>query len=119
MDTKQVQLLKTLAKCTKNFCLEITELGLKLKEKHSYYIQVQGGMAITRQPWCDLLVYTTFLNHEDIHIERIYYDPTIWEGLKKLLDFYLYALVPELLTGRVKSGIPIYPKIFSYKFFGK
>ena len=71
VDTKQVQLLKTLAKHTTNFCLEITESGLKLKEKHSYYIQVQGGMAITRQPWCDLVVYSTFLNHEDIHVERI------------------------------------------------
>ena len=116
VDTKQVQLLKTLAKHTKNFCLEITESGLKLKEKHSYYIQVQGGMAITRQPWCDLVVYTTFLNHEDIHIERIYFDPTFWEGLKKkLLDFYLYAMVPELLTSRVKRGMPMYPKIFPYK----
>lgn len=116
VDTKQVQLLKTLAKHTKNFCLEITESGLKLKEKHSYYIQVQGGMAITRKPWCDLVVCTTFMNHEDIHIERIYFDPTFWEGLKKkLLDFYLYAMVPEPLTGRVKRGIPMYPKIFCYK----
>ena len=57
-------------------------------------------MAITRQSWCDFVVYTTFMNHEDIHIERIYFDPTFWEGLKKkLLDFYLYAMVPELLTG--------------------
>ena len=73
-------------------------------------------MAITRKPWCDFVVYTTFLNHEDIHIERIYFDPTFWEGLKKkLLDFYLYAMVPELLTGRVKRGIPMYPKIFSHK----
>ena len=116
VDTKKVQLLKTLAKHTKNFCLEITESGLKLKEKHSYYIQVQGSMAITRQPWCDLVVYTTFLNHEDIHIERIYFDPTFWEGLKKkLLDFYLYAMVPELLTSGVKRGMPMYPKIFPYK----
>lgn len=116
VDTKQVPLLKTLAKHTRNFCLEITESGLQLKQKHSYYIQVQGGMAITRQSWCDFVVYTTFMNHEDIHIERICFDPTFWEGLKKKrLDFYLYALVPELLTGQVKRGIPMYPKIFSYK----
>ena len=73
-------------------------------------------MAITRQSWCDFMVYTTFMDHEDIHIERIYVDPTFWEGLKKkLLDFDLYAMVPKLLTARVKSGIPMYPKIFSYK----
>ena len=113
---EKVPLLKTLAQHTRNFCLEITESKLKLKRKHSYYIQVLGGMAITRQSWCDFVVYTTFMNHEDIHIERIYFDPTFWEGLKKkLLDFYLYAMVPELLTGRVKRGVPMYPKIFSYK----
>ena len=71
LDTKQVQLLKTLANHTMKFCLEITESGLRLKEKHSYYIQVQWSMAITRQAWCDLVVYTTFMNHEDIHIETL------------------------------------------------
>ena len=43
VDTKQTSLLKVLAKHTKNFCLEITESGLRLKQKHSYYKQVQGG----------------------------------------------------------------------------
>ena len=38
MDTKQTSLLKVLA----NFCLEITESGLRLKQKHSYYKQVHG-----------------------------------------------------------------------------
>ena len=33
VDTKQIPLLKTLSKHTKNFCLEITESGLKLKKK--------------------------------------------------------------------------------------
>ena len=42
MDTKQTSLLKVLAKHTKNFCLEITESGLRLKQKHSYYKQVHG-----------------------------------------------------------------------------
>ena len=115
MDEK-VPLLKTLAQHTRNFCLEITESKLKLKRKDSYYIQVQGSMAITRHSWCDFVLYTIFMNHEDIHIERIYFDPAFWEGLKKkLLDFYLYAMVPKLLTGRVKRGISMYPKIFFYK----
>ena len=71
---------------------------------------------ITRKPWCDFVVYTYFMNHEDIHIQRIFFDPAFWEALKrKLLDFYLYAMVSELLTGRVKRGIPMYPNIFSYK----
>ena len=73
-------------------------------------------MAITRKPWCDFVAYTYFKEREDIHIERIFFDPTFWEALKKkLLDFYLYAMVPELLTARVKRGTPMYPNIFCYK----
>ena len=73
-------------------------------------------MAITRKPWCDFVMCTYFMNRDDIHIDRIFFDPTFWEALrKKLLDFYLYAMVPELLTGHVKRVIPMYPKIFSYK----
>ncbi|CAH3041621.1 unnamed protein product [Porites evermanni] len=83
VDTKQTSLPKVLAKHTKNFCLEITESGIRLKQKHSCYKQVQGGMAITRKPWCDLVVYTYFMNHEDIHIERIFFDPTFWQAPRK------------------------------------
>ena len=42
VDTKQTSFLKVLAKHTKNFCLEITESGLRLKQTLSYYKQVQG-----------------------------------------------------------------------------
>jgi len=43
VDTKQVPLL-TLAKHTKNFCLEITESGLRLKKKiHTIYRFGGGG----------------------------------------------------------------------------
>ena len=39
-----------------------------------------------------------------------------WVALKgKLVDFYLFAMIPELLPTRVKRGIPLYPNIFSYK----
>ena len=114
MGTKQTSLLEVLAKHTKNFCLEITESGLRLKQTHLYYIQ--GSTAITRKPWCDFVMCTYFMNRDDIHIDRIFFDPTFWEALrKKLLDFYLYAMVPELLTGHGKRVIPMYPKIFSYK----
>ena len=39
--TKQTSFLEVLVKHTKNFCLEITESGLRLKQTHLYYIQ--GG----------------------------------------------------------------------------
>ena len=110
------RLLVTLATKTKNFCLELTDSGLRRKRKHPYYSQVQGGMAIRRMQWCDFVVYTYTLAAEDIHVERIYFDPTFWVALKgKLVDFYLFATIPELLTTRVKRGIPLYPNIFTYK----
>ena len=66
--------------------------------------QVQGGMAITRKPLCDFVVYTSFMKREDIHIERVYFDPAFWEALeKKLIDCYLCPVVPELLPGCVNG----------------
>ena len=71
-------------------------------------------MAITRQSLSDFVVYTTFMDHEDIHIDNTLTQHSGKDN-RKLLDFYFYAMVPELLTGLVKRGIPMYPKIFSYK----
>ena len=66
--------------------------------------------------WCDFVVYTYTSAAEDIHVEWIYFEPTFWVALKgKLVDFYLFAMIPELLTTRVKRGIPLYPNIFTYK----
>lgn len=110
------RLLVTMATKTKSFCLELTNSGLRLKIKHPYYAQLQGGMAIRKLQWCDFVVYTYTSGAEDIHVERIYFDPNFWASLKgKLVDFYLFALVPELLTTRVKRGVPLYPGIFAYK----
>ena len=116
MDTKQTSLLKVLAEHTKNFCLEITESGIRLKQKHSYYKQVQGGMAITRKPGCDFDAYTYFMNREDIHIEIIFFDPTFWQVPRKsFLTFIsmLWFLRYQLDAWR---GIPMYPNIFFNKW---
>ena len=103
------RLLVTLAPKIKNFCLELTDSGLRMKSKHPYYSQVEGGMAIRRMQWCDFVVYTYTSAAEDIHVELIYFDPTFWVALKgKLVDFYLFAMIPELLPTRVKRGIPLY-----------
>ena len=53
---------------------------------------------------------------ESMHIERVFFDPVYWEALKKkLLDFYMFAIIPELLTARIKRNIPLYPQIYTYK----
>ena len=69
------RLLVTLATKTKNFCLELTVSDLRLTRKHPYYSQVQGGMAIRTQ-WYNFVVYTNTTAAKEIHVERIYFDPT-------------------------------------------
>lgn len=110
------ELLHIIAENKKNSCLEITNTGLKLKTRHHYYAQIQGGMGISGRQWSDLAVYTYCGNIEDLHVERIYFDPIYWNALKqKLLDFCLFAIVPEILTSRIKNGKHLYPRLFSIK----
>lgn len=43
--------------------LQINETyNLVLKKKHSYYAQVQFGMAILNLPECDFVIYSSFSN---------------------------------------------------------
>ena len=69
------RLFVTLATKTNNFCVELTDSGHRLKRKHPYYSQVQGGMAIRTQ-WYNFVVYTYTTAAKEIHVERIYFDPT-------------------------------------------
>ena len=39
----------------KQFYIKQTDNGIKLKENHNYYYQVQGLMGITGLKWCDFL----------------------------------------------------------------
>ena len=113
---ENVPLLYSVASHIKNACLHLQDNKACLKKKHHYYAQVQGGMGITKKPWCDFVVYTKHLGQEDLHIERIYFDPLYWNDLKKkLLEFCLYAIIPEILTQRVKRGKPLQPSLFEYK----
>ena len=55
-------------------------------------------------------------NMEDLHIERIYFDPIFWNDLKRnLLDFCLHAVVPEIITKTIKRGKPPHPTLYCYK----
>ena len=81
-------LLHFIAKHAKDSCLQITSNGLKLKTRHRYYAQIQGGMGISGRQCSHLAVYCYYGNMEDLLIERIYFDPIYWNDLKRnLLDF--------------------------------
>ena len=77
----------------KNFCLQQTENGLKLKENHPYYFQCQGVLNILNLNWIDFVVYTNV----DMHIERIDEDIFFWEEKMPLeiTSFYFSFILPS------------------------
>ena len=77
----------------RDFCLQMVNNKLMLKENHPYYYQVQGQMAIAQVEWCDFAVYTT----KGIHVQRISYNNDVWQDMFcKLNDFYFKHGVPFL-----------------------
>ena len=69
----------------KQFYLKQTDNGIKLKENHIYYYQVQGLMGITGLKWCDFWVWTGV----DFFQQRIMFDETLWNNMRsKLTNFY-------------------------------
>lgn len=88
----------------KTFWAEVVDGEVRLKRTHTYFYQVQGQLGVTQKPWCDFVIWT---NHADLHqsvtIERIYFDEVIWKKiLEGLLYFYRMAVIPELLTKRIR-----------------
>lgn len=77
-----------------NFFLSDASGEIKLKQKHAYYFQVQGTMATLKLQWCDFVVFTS----KDLHVERIYYDQTLWETvmIPELINFYFQHVLPCL-----------------------
>ncbi|XP_062579262.1 uncharacterized protein LOC134241208 [Saccostrea cucullata] len=81
---------------SKQFCLELGELGPTLKKSHKYYAQVQGEMAIIGLPWVDFVVWTA-AKSDNIFIERIYFDEQyVKDMLPKLVEFYMRHIFPLL-----------------------
>jgi len=77
----------------KQFHLKQTDNGIKLKENHNYYYQLQGLMGITGLTWCDFCVWAGV----DFFQQRIMFDETLWNNvLRKLTNFYFeysYAIL--------------------------
>jgi len=87
------------------FCCTVNSDGdIVLKEKHAYYSQVQGQMAIGDRPWCDFVIYTP----TQTHIQRIHFNKTYWESvLPKLNSFYDTCLAPEIVSPCHAVGQPV------------
>ena len=59
---------------------------VKLKSNHQYYTQIQGQMAITNRLTAWFFVYTQHGNY----LEKIEFDPSYWNTVKKKLTAYWY-----------------------------
>lgn len=90
---------------TPGFCCVKNDLGdLELKEKHSYFAQIQGQMAIGERPWCDFVIYT----QKGINVQRISFNQDYWkENLTKLVSFYDTCIAPEIVCPRSYVGLPV------------
>ena len=89
--------------CTdsKFYCYVNDKGDVTLKHSHKYFFQVQGQLALTSRKWCDFVIWTL----KGISIERINFDQTFWlQMVQKLDKFYTSAIIPELMTNRVKRG---------------
>ena len=60
-------------------CSEIEKNTRRLKEKHSYYYQDHGQMAIAQFQWCGFICTL-----KGIHVERIKFDLKFWQDALKL-----------------------------------
>jgi len=78
-----------------------------LKNGTEYYYQIQGQMYVCSLPWVDFVVW---FDNDVVAVQRIKYDCEWWqkEAMPALVYFYKRAFLPEVLTRRVKRGLPLY-----------
>ncbi|XP_070202256.1 uncharacterized protein [Littorina saxatilis] len=88
-----------------DFCCQLIDGQVRLKENHNYFFQVQGQMGVSGKLWCDFVIWTL----KGMSVERIPFQPDVWVTMKsQLKSFYVNAVVPELFTNRVKRGLPLF-----------
>ncbi|CAB4002232.1 hypothetical protein AC249_AIPGENE28139 [Paramuricea clavata] len=73
------------------FYLENIDGMPRLKHNHTYYDQVQGQLGVTKDKWCDFVVYT----NKGMCIKRFRLNESYWSELKhKLRCFYFEKFLP-------------------------
>jgi hypothetical protein len=89
-----------------DFCCQLIDGQVRLKENHNYFFQVQGQMGVCGKLWCDFVIWTL----KGMSVERINFRPALWVTMKsQLKSFYVNAVVPELFSNRVRRRLPLFP----------
>uniref|UniRef100_A0A667WH11 YqaJ viral recombinase domain-containing protein n=1 Tax=Myripristis murdjan TaxID=586833 RepID=A0A667WH11_9TELE len=87
----------------RNFCLELVDGELNLKQGHPYYTQVQTQIFVTDSKYCDFVVWTL----KDCAFLHILPNPEFWRAhLQKAQPFFTAVSLPEL-KGVMKRAITI------------
>lgn len=81
----------------KQFCLQPSSSGeMRLSQKHNYYTQIQGQLAICNKDYSDFICWTP----HGMHVERIIRDSAYFDSVRPSLDkFFMNVLLPRLLRG--------------------
>lgn len=75
----------------------------QLKTETRWHYQIQGELATTCLKNADLIIYT----NKGILIIEVEFNIEFWNAmLKKLTDFYIGYMIPELLTQKVLQKLP-------------
>lgn len=79
----------------------------EVDKNHDWYYQIQGQLHVTQKDVCLLGVWTGY-EHE-LKTELIVRDDGFWKDRmeKKLVDFYMSCLLPELVDPRHTRNMPI------------
>ena len=72
------------AESNSDFCLNLKDGNLHLKNTHSYYYQCQLQLYVTKYRYCDFVVWTT----QSIHIERLHVDGELLETFYELPSIF-------------------------------
>ena len=98
--------LCTNKKYKSSFCLRYNNDNYELKKRHNYYYQIQGQLHITSRSWCDFVLWTPTATIDNLFVERIYYDDTLWSNTiyPRLYQFYMGSMLPELACPGHISG---------------
>lgn len=73
----------------------------------THYYQMQGGMKITGNEWCDYIVFATQSNR--VYVERVpfnprYWDETMWPEITSFLDEYMEPLIADGMNSHLFMG---------------
>ena len=68
-------------------------------------------MAVTGHKWADFVVFSLGEDTHDLFVERVLFCEEFWaKSLFPALQNFVRVLVLELLTRRVRRGVPLLPQ---------